>query len=240
MANKMRSPNYPALSLPQALEATGRLWNSEKRTAVSHQAAALAMGFTTLSGSARVTIGALRQYGLIEKAEKGHIQISELAVAILHGQGTEREIALGQAGLMPALFSDLYRTHADASETAIRSHLITKKQFSEDGARKAAKAFRDTIAFAMAPKKGYTSVDGQEKPENMNGIDQGQNLGDGGSVGGGKRQDVAGVMSFNVPFAKGTLMVQVRITGDTLKQTHIARIVKYLELAKDDLEDGDS
>jgi hypothetical protein len=232
MAGRMRSPNYPGLNLEQAIESADKLWNAEKRTAVSHETAATALGYKMLSGPARVAIAAIRQYGLIEKAEKGHIRISDLAVAILHGQGTDRDLALGQAGLSPSLFLELSRTHMEASETAIRSYLITKKHFAEDGARRAAKAFKDTVAFGIKDGKGYNPGRLHETPEKMMGNETGQN-----STGGGKVPD--GVFSLNVPFAKGTISVQVKVTGEAINPNHLARVRRYLELAEEDLKGGD-
>lgn len=233
MASKHRSPNYPALSLEQALAAAEKLWKAEKRTAVSHETAALALGYKSLSGLARVAIGAMRQYGLIEKAEKGHVRVSDLAIAILHGHGDERDIALAQAGLAPSLFLELSRTHQEASEAAISSYLITKKQFAEDGARRAARAFRATIAFAIHDQKGYNPDETQEKPEDMGGSDLGQTLADRG----GKQPD--GVFSLNVPFSKGTIAVQVRVTGDAISPAHLARVRRYLELAEQEWDGGE-
>src|SRR5262249_48017237 len=146
--------NYPGLSLSQAIDAVAKLWQHEKKTAVSHETAALAMEFKSLSGPARVTIGALRQYGLIEKAEKGHIRVSDDALIILHGPESDRNRTIMGAAGMPDLFADLLKTHAEASETAIRSYLITKKGFAEDGARKAARAFRETMNLAASAHSG--------------------------------------------------------------------------------------
>jgi len=233
MAGKMRSPNYPALTLPQALEVAGKLWNAEKRTPVGHEAAALALGFKSLSGPARVAIGALRQYGLIVKAEKGQIRLSDLAMAALHGNPDEKQAALRQAAVNPSLFKELARNYSQASETAISSYLITKKAFTDDGARKAAKAFWVALKLAKSDASGYTPDDSRKEPENMQGIETGQNIKNNGSG------SEAGALSLNVPFAKGSLTVQVRIVGDKLRPAHIARIRKYLELAEADLEIDD-
>lgn len=46
----------------------------------------------------------------------------------------------------------------------------------------------------------------------------------------------AGVFSMTVPFAKGAISVQVRVTGDSLKPAHLARVRKYLELAEADFD----
>lgn len=53
---------------------------------------------------------------------------------------------------------------------------------------------------------------------------------DAGVGSGGKAPD--GVFSLNVPFAKGTIAVQVRVTGDAISPAHLARVRKYLELAE--------
>ena len=170
----MRSPNYPALSLKQALESADKLWKAEKRTPVSHEAAATGLGYKSLSGPARVAIGALRQYGLVDKADKGHVRLSELAVRALHGNAEDKQVAFRQAAVNPALFKELAKEHADASEAAISSYLITKKTLLEDGARKAAKAFRETLKLAKPDASGYNPNDEQETPRDMSGVDTGQ------------------------------------------------------------------
>ena len=233
MAGKMRSPNYPALSLGQVIGSAERLWKAEKRTPVSNETAATAFGFKSLSGPARVTIGALRQYGLIDKAEKGHIRLSDLAVRALHGNAEDKLTALRQAAFTPRLFKELAHAHTDASETAICSYLITRKAFAEDGARKAAKAFRETLKLAKPDASGYTPADEQETSQDMSGIDTGQNV---NSSIGAKGQDGSGVFSLSVPYAKGNIAVQVRVTGETLKPSHLAKVRKYLELAESDWE----
>lgn len=235
MASKMRSPNYPALGLAQALEGADKLWKAEKRTPVSHETAATALGYQSLSGPARVAIGALRQYGFIHKADKGHVRLSDLAVAALHGNPDDKQAALRRAAINPPLFKELSLNHRDASDTAIRSYLITKKDFSEDGARKAAKAFRDTLKLAKPDASGYTPTDEQEKPEAMADTTQPdytfQRTGPDG-------KDLSGILSLTVPGGQGSqLTVQVRVVGERLKRSHIAKVRRYLELAEGDLID---
>jgi hypothetical protein len=231
MAGKMRSPNYPALGLAQAVDAAQKLWTREKRTGVTNETAALAFGFKSLSGPARVTIGALRQYGLIEKTDKGHLRLSDRAVRILHGADGEKQKALAEAASAPKLFRELADTHLDASDEAIRSYLLTRKDFAEDGARKAIKAFRDTLRLAKPEASGYTGEEDAEEPEDMPDSDTGH-----AREGAGGKPDGPGVFAMTVPFAKGSIAVQVRVTGDAIKPAHLARVRKYLELAESDWE----
>jgi hypothetical protein len=229
---KSRSPNYPALSLPAAVELARKLWNAEKRTSVSHEAAALSMGYKSLSGPARVGIGAMRQYGLVDKAEKGHVRLSDLAIKILHGDDVDQLAAMSRAAQTPPLFQELSASHFQASENAIRSYLITKKGFMDDGAQKAARAFRESIGLAQPSAEGYTDRETREKPEAMTGIETGQSSTSGRSV------DGSGVLSLKVPYGTGALAVEIRVSGEPLKRAHIERIRKYLELAESDLPTG--
>lgn len=233
----MRSPNYPAQSLTHALAALGKLYAAEKRTPVSHDTAAVALGFKSLSGPARVTIGSLRQYGLVQKTGKGAIRVSDLGVRALHGNPEDRAAALSDAATNPALFKELAREHADASENAIVSYLITKKEFHPDGARRAAKAFRATLGLAKQQASGYSALNGGQEPEDMGDAEVGQGWQDtsrsGGSGGG---TPAPGVFSMTVPFAKGSISVQVRVTGDAISPAHLARVRRYLELAEQDWE----
>lgn len=58
-------------------------------------------------------------------------------------------------------------------------------------------------------------------------------------VGGKVHDGMFSVFSLNVPFAKGTISVQVHVTGDTISPAHLARVRKYLELAESQWDGGD-
>ena len=70
----------------------------------------------------------------------------------------------------------------------------------------------------------------------MTGISAGQTEGRDGHPG-GKPSD--GVFSLNVPFAKGSISVQVRVTGDAISPAHLARVRRYLELAESEWDGGE-
>jgi hypothetical protein len=145
---KMRSPNYPALSLGDSIQRVKLLWSKEKKTAVPADVAAKAIGYGGLNGPSRTALGALKKYGLVDSDDSA-IRVSDLALSILHpGSEEERLTSTRIAAVMPELFSSLFTTHAHASDDAIKSYLITKLGFSESGARQVIKTFRDTIELA--------------------------------------------------------------------------------------------
>jgi hypothetical protein len=119
--------------------------------------------------------------------------------------------------------------------------LLTKKDFSEDGARRAIRAFRDTITLAKPNASGYSGDDDEDSGEDMDQLEPiGQRKNDqaGGAGGAGKHE--SGVFSMTVPFAKGSIAVQVRVTGDAMSPAHLARVRRYLELAEQDWNEGGS
>src|SRR5687768_1051827 len=166
MAEGSRSPNYPAIPLGEALDAIGKLWNAEKRTPVDNETAVKHFGFKGLSGPARVMIGTLRQYGLIDKTGAGRFKVSELAVRALHGTPEQKTEAIREAALNPMLFKELAEGYRDGTEAAITAYLVTKKGFVNSGARNAAKAFRNAMSLAKFDDSGYDHEKDGEKNEN--------------------------------------------------------------------------
>ncbi len=67
--NRMRSPNYPAIGLDEAIKAVEVVWSKEKRTAVPIEVLGKAMGYKSVSGPVRTKTAALRKFGLLEYAD---------------------------------------------------------------------------------------------------------------------------------------------------------------------------
>lgn len=145
-----RTPKYPSIGLTKALESVRKLWAAEKRSPFPPEEGVKAMGFKSLSGGSRPHLASLKQYGLIESAGKDALKITPLGISIVaHAEGTkEQDAAIQEAALNPPLFRDLFDVYKEASDGTIRAFLITKKDFSEDAAKNAVKAFRDTISLA--------------------------------------------------------------------------------------------
>lgn len=151
-----RSPNYPQYTLTEAIALVQKLYDKEKRTVVSSEAVARSLGYGGLSGTARSAIATLRQYGLVEKTAGG-MRVSDTALAILHqpAESQERNEALRDAAMKPALISELANTHADASDDSLKGFLVTKKAFTPDAAGRFIAAFRDSLTIAKAGQPGY-------------------------------------------------------------------------------------
>jgi hypothetical protein len=225
-----RSPRYPAISLPAAIEAIGKLWQKEKRTAVPAEVAVRAMGYNSLSGASRSLIAALRQYGLLESSG-GSIAVSDVAVDILVHEPNSQEWleAIGKAARAPEIFRELLQTHQDASDSAINAYVITRRRFSPDGARKLIRAFRETMALANRTGQGYSQA--IVSSDSAHGDDMITPQQSGG------QQSVAGqkvtVMQFPLG---GGIRAEIRFIGGDPEPSHIERLEAYLKVTSTALE----
>lgn len=234
---KIRSPRYPSISLGEAINLAHKLWQKEGKTPVPYDVAAKDWSYKSASGPVRAKIGALRQFGLLDGAKDG-VKVSDLALQILvHPEGsTEKATAIQKAALKPALFSELYENYRHASEDALKAHLITKKDFTEEGANQFARSFKATLSLANVDDESYAdlNVDADDEEEQME--QSTLHTPPLRNPPPPPAQTGSGSLWLKVPFRGSEMTVKVESGGQKLTKGHIERVIKYLELAEDDLE----
>lgn len=163
----MRSPNYPAFGLAETIRMAKTIWDKEERTAISPDVAVKALGYQSMSGTARSKLGSLRKFGLLDEVKNGGVKISDLAMELIHHtpDSAEHRKAIQEAALKPELYKELYGSHAKASDDAIRSFLKLKKAFSQSGAGQCVEAFRGTLKLANLNGEAYTPGVNGSKPK---------------------------------------------------------------------------
>lgn len=163
MQSRPRSPNYPSVSLAEAVEKAKALYGKEGRSPFNPEAAAHALGYKSFSGPVRSIFAALRQYGLIEGKKGAEARLSNRALTLALRTESAREYreALREAALEPELFQEISEERPSASDESLRHYLIVERNFTDDGARRAIQAFRDNMALV-----------GVEQPDKMPGLDQ--------------------------------------------------------------------
>jgi len=146
---RLRSPNFPGLSLEEAVESAREIFDKSRHAEIPREVVAKDLGYSGLTGRSVVILGALNQYGLVENTSKGQMKVSQLAADILHGYPESVRLeALYKAGREPSLFKaifDKFDNHIP-SDNAVRSFLI-QSGFTNDGAEKALKTFLETNRF---------------------------------------------------------------------------------------------
>ena len=159
---KVRSPNYPAVGLGEAVVLIEKIWDKAHRTRMADEAAIAAMGYH-VHGKSRTLLSALKKYGLLEEEADGSYVSDQAMCILLPGSDDEKLSALQQAARKPELFAELAVSHARTSDTVLRSHLL-RQGFSKRGAEQAAAAFRETVKIARldsdapSPPKRNTEI----------------------------------------------------------------------------------
>lgn len=144
---KMRSPNFPAIPLGQAIGLVDKIFREDRTNPIDKEVAAKHMGYTGLTGRTLKLMGALSQFGLVDKVGKGQIRVSKTAVSILHwSDEDEKRDAIGKAGTSPALFRRIRDSFDSPSDRTITSFLI-KEGFTDVAIPAVLKGFKETNRF---------------------------------------------------------------------------------------------
>jgi hypothetical protein len=158
MDKRVRSPNYPALSLPQAIEKSVLLYRNIHNHAAPREVVAKGMGYAGLSGPSSTVISALQKYGLLERAGEEY-RVSERALRILHPHSpAERAAAVMEAGREPALFSEIAERFPGKmpNEELLRNYLM-RKGFAPSALAGVISAYRETSEMVEREGAGYDS-----------------------------------------------------------------------------------
>lgn len=145
MEKRIRSPNYPALSLPVAIDRVTALYKAMHTHAGPREVIAKGMGFNTLNGASATAISALHKYGLLEK-QGDDIKVSERALRILHPNSPqEKAEAVREAAFDPPLFAELADRFPDKlpNEELLRNYLV-RKGFVPAAAQTVLLSYRET------------------------------------------------------------------------------------------------
>lgn len=155
---KARSPSYPAISLKEALEKIGEIYDRDYQNPIPKAVAAAHMGYGGLNGKSLGVLAALSKFGLLE-GRGNDSRVTDLAVKIIaHPHGTpERAEGIKEAAEKPELFSELDGRFqgGKASDQAIRSYLLTQK-FIPSGADAVIRSYRETKQLVESECGGYS------------------------------------------------------------------------------------
>ena len=167
MVTKQRSPNYPSIALGAAVDRIRQLYPNVQRGEFTPQDAARSWGYSSVSGPVRRTMGALRQYGLIDQKKGDNAKLTNraLTLALREPESREYRSAMREAALEPPLFAELHENgKAGAASDALRQYLVVEKQFTREGATQFIEVFRAT--------RGLANLD---EDDNIAGLDEVQN-----------------------------------------------------------------
>ena len=174
MVIKQRSPNYPGVDLPIAIEHIRDLYSKVKGGDFTAADAAQSWNLSAGSGGVRRRMGALRQYGLIEqrKGDTAKLTPRSLTVVLRNSASNEFKNAVREAVLSPDLFRELYESGKyQAADDALKQLLVVEKRFSDEGATRFIEVMRESFNFAELDEdetsQGYNEGVNESDPEDL-------------------------------------------------------------------------
>lgn len=151
--SRHRSPNYPAIGLPEAVDRVRRLYDADKRAGAPLDAALRHIGFNSRHGKALAVLSALRKFGLVEDSG-GRIAPTQRAVTILAYPNTDprRVEAVKEAALSPEVYRILYDRYATngclPSEETLKAEVEAEMGFNPNAIGDFVKDFKDTLGYS--------------------------------------------------------------------------------------------
>ncbi len=172
---RQRSPNYPAISLREAVERVAKLYKEDGKAGSPLDVAVQRVGYSSAHGQAMTVISALRKFRLIDLSNK-RVQPTQIAIDIIQfPDGHPRKVlALREAALGPAIYSELLKhflPHGNLpADDALRPELIADWDFAPKAVGGFIKDFRDSMIFAgLMDESGILSAEGVAGLESMEG-----------------------------------------------------------------------
>jgi hypothetical protein len=149
MVTHKQSPGYPNFALGKAIDLARQIFEKDRKNPIDRDVAARHIGYSGPSGAADKALATLAHYGLVERAGKGQLRVTQTLVDILFPDSEmDKREALRSAGFSPSIFRDIRDRFTDGtpSEGALRGWLM-RENFLDRAINPVSKAFLDTVAF---------------------------------------------------------------------------------------------
>src|SRR5690242_3406715 len=106
---RVRSPNYPAFGLNEALNRIRTIHAAEQHLAAPKEVIAKHLGYNGLNGGSLKAISALLKYGLLDEAQGDKLRVSPLAISIMYpGKDDDRRASIRESAFRPAIFQEIF------------------------------------------------------------------------------------------------------------------------------------
>ena len=174
-----RSPNYPALSLREAVDKVAALYAKSKRFAVPLASVASTLDYGAKSSSFSQVLATLKAYGLIDVAGTGDdrkVSVSDRGMKIVAGH-RDKDTLLREAALLPPIFRELwdrfYHSGEGMEPTENLKHYLQfdrpEPRYNDQVIDPLVGDFLATVDYAKLAASPIMSNGGEEEPESDSG-----------------------------------------------------------------------
>lgn len=165
---RTRSPAYPAIGLPQAMDYLASIFRHFQSHAAPVEAIGEALNMKAGGSSLNVRLSAMKKFELLDELEgaKGagkSYRVSALAkdLLLLPKESPERAEALRKVALMPVIYEALWTRFGPElpSDSLIRAYLLRERNFNAHQVDGMIADFRATVEFAgLGGESGASSA----------------------------------------------------------------------------------
>lgn len=198
----VRSPSYPGMALNEAIDSVRKIETEYRTAPVDRVEAAKLIGYSGGSGPANKALADLASYGLVERAGKGELRVSQRAKAILYPDSEdERRLNIREAAFDPQLFRELQERFKDVPhppESGIVSYL-GRIGMNQNAVRPATKAFLKTLDYLEQTGAIESHSTARDKSSESTSSDQGKPTFGGAKIGDLIQWEAGGVLKFETP-----------------------------------------
>ncbi|MHB8577210.1 MAG: hypothetical protein ACYDCQ_18005, partial [Dehalococcoidia bacterium] len=169
-AVRVRSPNYPVVSLSEAVQKIRMVYAQEHMHPASRETVAKVLGYSGLNGASAGVVSALVKFGLMEQVGADQIKVSaDGQDVIVHRKGDpEYAKVIERSAFRPTLFSELHDLYGMnlPSDHSLRANL-QKRGFNPKVVDSVIRLYRDTIEFVESETEGFDTPQLDEAMEEM-------------------------------------------------------------------------
>jgi hypothetical protein len=234
---KGRSPNYPSLTLAEAIERLRPVYEGIHTYPTPKEVFVENMGYSSLSGRALTYLGTFKRYGLLDSESGGNLRITPIAVSIIElPKGSpEKARALEQAAFTPALFSELHEEFPNdlPNDGLLRHHLI-KKGFLPKAADEIIRVFKANLELVEDKSGAYNppmSSPTTETPTETRRREGGIRVGSARNVV-EENEKFLPQWEYRFNVSRGTVAKVIFVGGEATQEA-IDKLINILEVQKD-------
>lgn len=163
MARKGRSPNYPRITLEDAIGRIRQVYDEIHTYPANKEVIVKSLGYSSINGNSLAMLGALRGYNLLETADKD-LKVSGDAVTIIEmpADSLERVDAINKSAFSPDIFRELREKYGDKlPKNELLRHSLIQNKYLPKAADEVIRIYRANLEFVNQFNSEY-NLDGNE------------------------------------------------------------------------------
>jgi len=170
-----RSPNFPVISLEEAIINTEKLYKADGRAGSLRETVYKHLGYKGEHGASRTVFSALKKFGLIRE-EGNQIYLTKDSEIIFMASETEKKkSAIKRCALKPEIYRKIFEEYSESglpSDSTLKDRLIFDFEFNEKSVDGFIINFKKTLEYAEIIPGSSLESDNEDGNESQGSFDE--------------------------------------------------------------------